>query len=330
MGDLSNSLTGSVLSAPQSATPAAGGEDFEALLDRLFGQLDEQARKRSDENMAALSTMGQGGQAAVQQLQPPTPAPVPQTMSGPARAIATFGAGMGSSLTRNPGMLANMQQQIGAQDERTQRVEERNYAQQVAFDREKQGMLLSQQLKLLEMKAEEQIKSGDRDGALATLKAQTVLAERLRKEHDATALAKQKELLAEKLKNALTLVGARGSEARKTQEAKDKALTGGFDKTQLAEFGQRATALRDATTKQLTDLQTMQGGVGLNSEDGMARADMLQAQLDADLRNLAAEIRLRSVPTTPASTAPAPAPAPGANDNDPIRAAYLRRQGAKK
>lgn len=331
MVDLQNSLTGSTLAASPTATPAE--QDYNNTLDQLFSKLEEANKAQSANNQQVLDSQGNSTQQAITSLPAPKPMPVPATPSGPARAIATFGAGLGASLTRQPAMLQNVQQQIGQADSDAMGVQKQNYAVQSAFDRDKQGMLLSHQVKLLELKAEEQIKSGDRDGALQTLKAQTVLAEKLRKVHNEENLKNQQTLLGSKLTSALTQIGARGDQARKTQEVKDKALSGGMDKSQLAEFTQRAQALRGAAAAQIQDLQTLQGGPGADSDAGAAALSNIQLQLEQDIRNTANEIRQRGPAKAVAASGPAtvaPADVPAGNPNDLIRKAYRARQATGK
>jgi hypothetical protein len=323
MADLQGSLTGNTLNAPASAAPA----DDNAELDKLFAQLEEQLKTQGAGNLAAIDTMGAGQQAAIQATTPPAPEPVPSVSSPTARAIATFGAGMGSSLTRNPAMLSNMQNQIAAEDEAAGRTRHSNYASQQAYDEHKQGTLLSHQVKLLELKAEEQIKMGDRDGALQSLKAQTMIAEKLRKTHLEDDTKAKGVLLGKKLQDALTLVGARGTEARKTQAAKDTALTSGMDKAALTEYTTRAAAMRASYQVQYADLATMAGGEGANSEEGVAEIKRLKEQEDLELANLAGEIRRRYAgPVTPAANVPATPAAPGvALDADGIPIDPIRR-----
>lgn len=320
---MQGSLTGNVLSAPASAAPT----DDPNSLDKLFAQMEEALKMQGASNQQVINTMGVGQQAAIAATAPPAPQAVPATMSGPARAMATFGAGMGSSLTRNPAMLANMQNQIAAQDENAAAVERSNYATQAAYDKDKQGTLLSHQVKLLELKAEEQIKMGDRDGALQSLKMQTAIAEKLRKQHleDDT---KSKDIVAgNKLNDALKLITARGDNAIRVQKAKDAALTHGMDKASLAEYAQRAASMRESAKVQLEDLATMMGGPGANSEEGNAKIKEIQAQLDTDLRNLANEIRRVAAPPT-ALVTPSSTPPTGISvdaegvPTDPIRRAY--------
>jgi len=339
MGDnMQGSLTGNVLSAPTAADPnALSMED----LDKLFGDLENHLQTQGAQNQTTINQMGTGAAAAVNQTTPPAPEAVPQRMSGPARALATFGAGMGASLTRQPAMLTNVQNQINSGDQEASQVEHNNYAMRTAFDQKKQDTLLGQQLRMLELKAEEQIKMGDRDGALQTLKAQTVLAEKLRKRTLEDKTEQQKTLLGMRLSAMLAGITARGEEARKTQDAKDHALTGGMSKDQLEEYKQRAVAIRAAAAAEIQDLQTMQGGPGANSEEGLARAERIKLQLDQDLRAAAAEIRQRNPapPVTPPAhtpnTPPAATPAAGAPKvevdakgvpTDPIRRALYLRQ----
>ena len=345
---MQGSLTGNTLNAPTSAAPnqvggtpsptqaTADGPD----LDALFANLEKQLTAQSQSNQSAISTLGQQSQSVVQATTPPAPQPVPATSSPTARALATFGAGMGSSLTRNPSMLTNVQNTIAGEDEDARKVTNQNYALRTAFDQKKQSDLLSTQLRMLEMKAEEQIKAGDRDGALASVKAQTALAEKLRKIHLEDNTNAAKELLGVKLKNSLAVVGARGDETRKSQEAKDKLLTGGMTKDELAEYHVRSTAIRAGTSSAVTDLATTQGGVGLDTEEGTLQLARLKQAEDAQLRALASEIRGRhpapaagggtGATHTPAAATPAIAVDAHGIPTDPIRRAhYLQTHPAK-
>lgn len=333
MGSLSGSLTANTLAAPNAAAPndASTGPD----LDSLFAELEKHLNEQASQSQAALSTEQQAGEAAINATTPPTPQPVPSRMSGPARALATFGAGLGASLTRQPGMLTNVQNQINASDQEASQVERSNYAHSAAFDQNKQSTLLSHQLKLLELKAEEQIKAGDRDGALQTLKAQTQIAEKVRKEKEAADLRKQSSVIGMKLQSALQQIGARSAAAKALATHKDHLITGGMSKDQLAEYNARATALRSVAQAQLEDIATMAGGEGLVSEEGAAKAQEIADAVDANLRSIAQEIRGRAPQTPPAGGGTDTPPAAGTDANgiptDPIRrAVYLRQHPDKK
>lgn len=332
--NMQGSLTGNTLNTPASAAPADDPDN----LDKLFAQMEDALKTQGAANQQAINTMGVGQQAAIQATAPPTPEPVPATISPTARAMATFGAGMGSSLTHNPAMLQGMQNQLATADANRFAIQHSNYAHRAAFDEQKQGTLLSHQVRLLELKADEQIKMGDRDGAIQTLKAQTAIAEKLRKIKLEDELNVKNTLLGRRLQGALDVVSARGEQARKTQEAKDNALTGGMDKSQLAEYAQRAAAARASAKAELDDIATLAGGRGANSEEGMAQVQHIQDKLDYDLRNLASEIRRSNVVRTPApeGAPPAVTTPPGVSvdahgiPTDPIRrAAYMRSHPAK-
>jgi hypothetical protein len=331
---LQGTMTGQAL-APGAAPAAAPNDNSE--IDALFANLEKSLKPSMTPEQ--IQQMFQPAMDQAQGAQAPAPMPVPPKPGIAKTFGATLGAGLASGFTRNPAYLQGTMGELQHQGDESTKVEEGNYLRKAAFDEKKQGNILSMQYKMLEMKAEEQIRMGDRDGALKTLAAQTKLAEALREKHMGQDLEQQKKLSGIKLEGELTKIGARGAQARETVAAKDKAVTGGFNKMELSEYNQRATALRASAEKQITDLATMNGGIGLSTQEGQAQATSIETALDQRLSAIADEIRARTH-RTPMSAGVSDTTATGdiIDENvlnapateDPIRAAHAKLKATKK
>lgn len=145
----------------------------------------------------------------VQSEQAPLPRPIPQGLN-PLQAFAgALASNMGSALTRNPMFAQNFARTIQEQQQRQQAVEDQNYLEDLAFNKEKRNRLLTIRASAMEKQIENLMAQG--------------------KEQDAAKLAGQLEKLRGNVEMAVNEaqvpgrvaeIRAQGEEARKLESIK--------------------------------------------------------------------------------------------------------------